>query len=140
VDICQQFIAIFLLNLSQQKVSNISRPAAQSLRNLGKSLQLTDHSWSITMCDMRNIVPAAARESRQPFYGETYDRIVSFLCGWLQIHLPQWILIERYLSNCGTGIKYNLLSSKKLYFGTFSALNFVNITTRIIIILIFVLP
>jgi len=83
------------------------------------------------MCDMHHTVSAAARERRQPSCCKTYGHIVSFLRGWLQIHLPQWILIERFTSNCGPAIKHNLLSSTKLYLGTFSDLNFINITTRI---------
>ena len=89
---------------------------------------------------MHNIVGTSARERRQPSYGKTCGHIVSFLRSWLQIHLPHWILKERFLSNCGPGIKYNLLSSTKLYLGKFSDLNFVKVTTRIIIDLIFVLP
>jgi len=99
----------------------------------GTRLQLTDHAWSVTMGDTYTKVPATAREPRRPSCGVTYGHIVSLLRDWLQIHPPRWSLIERFLSKCGPGIKYNLLSSKKLYYGPFPDVNRINITTRIII-------
>jgi len=43
VDMCQQFTDTILMNVSKQKVSNISRPAAQSLRTLGNSSSADRH-------------------------------------------------------------------------------------------------
>jgi len=86
------------------------------------------------MGDMHNTVPAAAREIRQPSCDETYGHIVSLMRDCLQIHSPHSSLIERSLPKCGPGINYSLLSSTKLHHGTFPDLNFINITTRIIIV------
>jgi len=137
--VSSSLLQFFWISLSKRSL--IFRDQQRSpCGNYRTSLQLTEHLWSATMCDIHNTVPAATRETQQPSCSETCGHIVSFLRGWLQNHPPHWILIKRCLSKCGPGIKYNLISSTKLYREIFPDLNFINITTRIIIVLIFTLP